>query len=65
MGYMIAKVYGNSDSEDLSFKLEEEVNKYIKEGWKPLGNIAIVPYNVSNNVIEGSYVEVWQSMIKE
>jgi hypothetical protein len=44
MQYKIVKVYGCVEENDISNLLEEEVNENIKQGWKPINNIAIIPF---------------------
>ena len=39
--------------------LESEVAKHIKEGWQPLGGVAVCLYTTS-----GNYTEYYQAMVK-
>jgi hypothetical protein len=64
MEYKIIKVYGCPETENLEMELEDEVNMYIDEGWKPSGSICVVNVGVPENH-EKNFVEVWQPMIKE
>ena len=52
MKYCVVSSFDNID------QLEDRVNKAIKNGWKPLGGIAIS----ENNTFETTYI---QAMIKE
>ena len=62
MKYSIVKVAGYIDKETLEVNLEDEVNKMIEFGWKPFGNVTVIP-NCSK--VNASFIEVWQPMIKE
>ena len=64
MEYKIIKVYGCPETDNLEMELEDEVNMYIDEGWKPFGSISVVNVGVPENC-EKNFVEVWQPMIKE
>jgi hypothetical protein len=64
MEYKIIKIYGCPETENLEMELEDEVNMYISEGWKPFGSICVVNAGVPENH-EKNFVEVWQPMIKE
>ena len=63
MEYKIIKVYGCPETENLEMDLEDEVNKYIDEGWEPLGPVCVVNIGVPENH-EKNFVEVWQPIIK-
>ena len=47
-----------------TMQLEDEVNNYIAEGWKPIGSICVVDVGVPENHNE-HFIEVWQPMILE
>ena len=64
MEYKIIKVYGCPETENLEMELEDEVNMYIDEGWKPFGSICVVNVGVPENH-EKNFIEVWQPLIKE
>lgn len=64
MEYRIIKVYGSPETNNLESELEDEVNKYISEGWKPFGSICVVDIGKPTNHYK-KFVEVWQPMIKE
>jgi hypothetical protein len=60
MKYTIVKVDGYIDKETLEVNLENEVNKMIKAGWVPFGNVTVIPNCSKANA---SYIEIWQPMI--
>ena len=64
MEYKIIKVYGCPETENLEMELEDEVNMYIDEGWKPFGSICVVNVGTPEGY-KNYFVEVWQPMIKE
>ena len=64
MEYKIIKTYGCSVTDNLEMELEDEVNNYIAEGWKPIGSICVVNVGVPKNHNE-NFIEVWQPMILE
>jgi hypothetical protein len=64
MEYKIIKVYGCPETDNLDMELEDEVNMYIDEGWKPFGSICVVNVGIPEDC-EKNFVEVWQPMIKE
>lgn len=64
MEYKIIKVYGCPETDNLEMELEDEVNMYIDEGWKPFGSICVVNVEKPEDC-EKNFVEVWQPMIKE
>lgn len=64
MEYKIVKVYGCPETDNLDMELEDEVNMYIAEGWKPFGTPCVVNIGVPENH-KKHFVEVWQSLIKE
>ena len=64
MEYKIIKVYGCPETDNLEMELDDEVNMYITEGWKPFGSICVVNVGVPENC-EKNFVEVWQPMIKD
>ena len=64
MEYKIIKTYGCPVTDNLEMELEDEVNNYIAEGWKPIGSICVVNVGVSKNHNE-NFIEVWQPMILE
>ncbi len=64
MEYKIVKIYGCPETDNLEMELEDEVNMYIDEGWKPFGSICVI--NVGKQAGNRyDFVEVWQPMIKE
>lgn len=81
MKYKIIKVYGCPEIDNLEMELEDEVNMYISEGWKPFGSPCVVnvvvPEKHEKNFQkifhwvgkpenhDKNLVEVWQSMVKE
>ena len=64
MEYKIIKTYGCPVTDNLEMELEDEVNNYIAEGWKPIGSICVVDVGVLENHNE-HFIEVWQPMILE
>ena len=57
MGYKV--IYGcSNDIKDF----EEKVNKALKDGWKPKGNLVVVPYGRQDYVMLYS---IFQTMIKK
>ena len=64
MEYKIIKTYGCPVTDNLEMELEDEVNNYIAEGWKPIGLICVVDVGVPENHNE-HFIEVWQPMILE
>jgi hypothetical protein len=69
MEYKIIKVYGCPETDNLDMELEDEVNMYIAEGWKPFGSPCVVNVGTKKSTHFGiaavDTVEVWQTMIKE
>lgn len=64
MEYKIIKIYGLPETDNLEMELEDEVNMYIDEGWKPFVSICVI--NVGKQAgYKNDFVEVWQAMIKE
>lgn len=64
MEYKIIKVYGCPETDNLEMELEDEVNMYIDEGWRPFGSICIVNLGTKKGYTN-NFVEAWQAMIKE
>lgn len=64
MEYKIIKVYGCPETENLEMELEDEVNMYIDEGWRPFCSICVVNVGTPEGC-KNYFVEVWQPMIKE
>lgn len=64
MEYKIIKIYGCPETDNLDINLEDEVNEWISEGWKPFGSICIINVGTPEGY-KNDFVEVWQPMIKE
>lgn len=58
MEYKIITSYDDACLSNATDRLEKEVEKFIKDGWKPLGGIAITQS-------KSNFIEVAQAMIKE
>lgn len=64
MEYKIVKVCGCPETDNLEMELEDEVNMYIGDGWRPFGSVCIVNVGTPKGY-KSNFVEVWQPMIKD